>query len=113
MHTQNEIIEKIRADYEEKQPTKLDQLKALDKKVKRPADIFAYTYGSVASLVLGFGMCMAMKVLFDAMALGIVVGIAGIAMAASTYPLYKAILKARKKKYAQEVFELSDSILQA
>ena len=111
MNNQIKIIEKIRADYEERQPTKLDQLKALDKRVKRPADVFAYTYGSVAALVLGTGMCLAMKIIFNAMPLGIVIGLAGIAMAATTYPLYKAILKARKKKYAKDIFALSDSIL--
>lgn len=111
MNNEKKIVEKIRADYEERQTTKLDELKSLDKRVKRPADIFAYTYGVVGALVLGFGMCMAMQVLFSAMAWGIVIGVAGIAMVCTTYPIYKTILKTRKQKYAQEIFALSDSIL--
>ena len=33
-------INKIMEDYTTKQPTKLDQLKSLDRKVKRPATVF-------------------------------------------------------------------------
>ena len=36
------IVEKIRTQYTEKEHTSLDELKALDAKVKRPANVFAY-----------------------------------------------------------------------
>ena len=111
MTTEIKTIERIRASYEEKENTKLDELKDLDKKVKRPAQIFAYTYGSLSSLVLGTGMCLAMKVLGNSMALGIGVGVFGIALTISTYPIFKVILKRRKNKYASKIFELSDSLL--
>ena len=117
MTTEINTIEKIRESYTEKQPTKLDELKALDRKVKRPAEIFAYTLGTIASLVLGTGMCLAMQVigagLSFAMPLGIVVGVVGIALVSINYPLYKKILKDRKNKYAKQIFELSDSLLNA
>ncbi len=111
MKNELKTIERIRASYTEKEITKLDELKALDKKVKRPANIFAYVYGSLSSLVLGTGMCLAMKVIGDSMVLGIGVGLVGIALMFTTYPVYKAILKIRKKKHADEIFELSDSLL--
>ena len=104
-------LEKIRASYAEKEITKFDELKELDKKVKRPAQIFGYVYGSLSSLVLGTGMCLAMKVIGDSMALGIGVGFVGIALTLTTYPIFKAILKRRKNKYAKQIFELSDSLL--
>ena len=115
MTTEIKTIEKIRASYTEKEITKLDQLKQLDKKVKRPAQIFAYIFGSCSSLVLGTGMSLAMKVigasLSFAMPLGIGVGILGILLASINYPIYKAILKSRKNKYSNQIFELSDSLL--
>ncbi|MBR2989167.1 MAG: dihydropteridine reductase [Clostridia bacterium] len=115
MTTEMKTIERIRASYEQKEITKFDELKNLDKKVKRPAKIFAYIYGSLSSLVLGTGMCLAMKVigasLSFAMPIGIGVGLVGIALALSTYPIFKAILKRRKNKYAKQIFELSDSLL--
>ena len=111
MTTQTKIIEKIRSSYLEKEITKFDELKELDKKVKRPAQIFAYVYGSISSLVLGTGMCLAMKIIGDIMAVGIVVGLVGIALTLTTYPIFKAMLKRRKNKYAKQIFELSDSLL--
>lgn len=111
MTNEMKTIEKIRASYTEKETTKVDELKTLDKKVKRPAQIFAYVYGSLSSLVLGTGMCLAMKVIGNSMAVGIGVGIVGIALALTTYPIFKRILKARKDKYAKQIFELSDSLL--
>ena len=109
--TETKMIEKIRASYAEKEITKLDTLKELDKKVKRPAQIFAYVYGSLSSLVLGTGMCLAMKIIGSSMALGIVIGVAGIALMLTTYPIFKTMLKKRKNKYANQIFELSDSLL--
>lgn len=111
MKTQIETIERIRASYTEKEVTKLDELKQLDKKVKCPAQIFAYVYGSVSSLVLGTGMCLAMKIIGNSMALGIIIGVVGIALTLTTYPIFKAILKRRKEKYASQIFELTDSLL--
>ena len=54
--TKKEIyeIERIKRGYEEKQTTKLDELKALDSRAKLPALIFAYTFGIIGALVLAF-----------------------------------------------------------
>ena len=115
MTTEMKTIEKIRADYTEKETTKFDELKELDRRVKRPAEIFAYTLGSVSSLVLGTGMSLAMKVigttLSFAMPLGIGIGLVGLFLVSVNYPLYKRILQKRKNAYAKQIFELSDSLL--
>ena len=54
-------VEKIRAQYIEETRSDLDQLKALDAKVHRSANIFAYTYGSFSALIMGmqasFNLC--------------------------------------------------------
>lgn len=106
-------IEHIRDQYTGKSQTQLDELRALDKRVKRPAAVFAYIFGAVGSLVLGTGMCFAMKVIGDMMSVGIAVGLAGIAWVSLTYPIYKTVLKSRKKKYAAQILALSDHILNA
>ena len=115
MKSQETIIKNIRSDYEEKEVTEFDELKALDKKVKRPAKVFAYVYGSASSLVFGTGMCFAMKVLGAglsfAMPLGIGIGVVGMGLMAFAYPIYKAMMKSRKNKYSKRIFELSDSLL--
>lgn len=109
--TELKRVEKIRNQYTEREKTKLDEVKALDRKVKRPASIFAYVFGTIGALVLGTGMSLAMKIIGDLMALGIVVGVAGIAMVSLTYPMYKAILKSRKKKYSSKILELTNELL--
>ena len=109
--TEIQIANKIKDGYIEKPITKLDELKALDKKVKKPAKVFAYIFGTIGSLVLGVGMCFAMKVLGDIMAVGIVVGLLGILMVSINYPIYKHILKKRKSKYCSKVLQLSQEIV--
>ena len=111
------LVQKIRTQYTEKQHTELDELKALDAKVKKPANVFAYTYGSVSAIVMGTGMSLVMTEigaiigLASAMVPGIAIGVVGMGMALSTYPIYKGILSSRKKKYAPEILKLSEKIL--
>ena len=112
------LVQKIRTQYTEKQHTELDALKELDAKVKRPANVFAYTYGSVSAVVMGAGMSLVMTEigatigLASAMVPGIVIGVAGMGMALSTYPIYQRILNSRRKKYAPRIMELSEKLLQ-
>lgn len=111
------MIQKIRTQYTEKQITELDTLKRLDKKAKRPANIFAYVFGTVAALVMGFGMSLVMTELGDSLgidnelAVGTVIGVVGMIMAIINYSIYKGILGVRKKKYAKEIIALSDRIM--
>ena len=111
------LVQKIRTQYTEKQHTELDALKALDARVKRPANVFAYAYGSIGAIVMGAGMSLVMTEigtiigLANAMIPGIAIGVVGMIMALSTYPLYKKILSRRKKKYAPEILKLSEMIM--
>lgn len=111
-NNERQIVEKIRKEYEEKKVTKIDELKELDRRTKRPAKIFAYIFGSVGSLVLGSGMCLAMpEVIEGHMALGIGIGIVGIVMVSVNYFIYKTHLAARRRKVSSEIFKLSNEIL--
>lgn len=105
-------VEKVARRYKEKESTKIDELKTLDKKVNRPALIFAYIFGVLGSLVLGAGMCVAMKVILENLFyLGIVVGVIGIIMVCINYPIYQKILKVRKSKYSEQIIALSNELL--
>ena len=117
MKDQEFLVQKIRTQYTEKQHTELDELKALDAKVKKPANTFGYTYGSVGAIVMGAGMSLVMTDigsvvgLASAMVPGIAIGVVGLGMALTTYPIYKRILNSRKKKYAPEIMALSEKIM--
>ena len=104
-------VERIRLRYEQMELDKLHELKTLDKKVRRPALIFAYVFGIISALVLGVGMCFAMKIIGDLMILGIAIGIVGIVLVTVNYFIYKKFLNLRKEKYSDQIFELSDSLL--
>ena len=43
---------------------------------------------------------------------GILIGIVGLFMVVINYPIYKSILDARRKKYAEQIIEMSDKLLQ-
>ena len=111
------LVQKIRTQYTEKQHTELDALKELDAKVKNPANAFAYTYGSVSAIIMGAGMSLVMTEigaiigLTSALIPGIAIGVVGLGMALSTYPIYKGILNSRKKKYAPEILKLSEKLM--
>ena len=111
------LVQKIRTQYTEAKHTELDELKALDAKVKKPANVFAYIYGSVSAIVMGAGMSLVMTDigatigLASAMVPGIVIGIVGMGLALTTYPIYKRILNSRKKKFAPRILALSEKIM--
>ena len=112
-----EQAQKIRAQYMEKTPSELDALRELDAKVKRPANMFGYVFGSLSAVIMGAGMSLVMTDigaiigLVSAMIPGIAIGIAGMGMVLTTYPIYKKLLNGRKKKYAAEILKLSEKIM--
>ena len=118
MKNELDIIEKIRSRYtenKEKEVSKLEELKELDRKVKKPAKVFGYTFGAISSLVLGTGMSLAMKIIGTSisfvMPLGIGVGLIGILFMSLNYKFYKSILNKGIEKYGQRIIELSNAIL--
>ena len=65
MNTDKILAEKIASEYAPKKTNKLIALKKLDRKAKKTAEIFAYTFGIIGTLVLGTGMSFAMGVIGD------------------------------------------------
>lgn len=113
-NTEKVYAEQIAAEYSPKTTSKAVALRKLDNKVKKAPKIASITFGTVATLIFGTGMCLGMKVIgagtAAAMAVGIAIGVAGMALMAVNYPLYKKFLNARKKKYAFEIVELARQI---
>ncbi|MBR4290467.1 MAG: dihydropteridine reductase [Oscillospiraceae bacterium] len=110
MNTDKIWAESIAKDYAPKDSSKIVALKKLDNRAKLPAIIFTYSCGIISALVFGTGMCMAMKVIGNSMALGIIIGIIGMIGCAVNYPVYKKMLAKGKAKYAYEIVELAREI---
>ncbi len=111
------MAQKIRTQYMEKEATELDELRELDKKVKRPANAFAYIFGSISAIIMGGGMSLVMTDIgstigiTDPLIPGIIIGVVGMLMAIINYPIYNGILQSRKKKYADKILKLSEKIM--
>jgi len=112
------LVQKIKTQYIEKQHSALDELKALDKKVKRPANVFAYIFGSISAIIMGAGMSLVMTDISETVGIqnpmlyGIIIGVVGMILAIVNYPIYKGILGSRRKKYADKIIALSEKIME-
>lgn len=114
-------VKKIREKYTA--PTeaedKMDRLRRLDASVTNTAQAVALVFGVIGTLILGFGMSLVMTELAQslglsgnaAMFIGITVGIVGGILASLAYPIYTAIVKAKRKKIAPEIIRLSDELM--
>ena len=110
------LVQKIRTQYTEKQHTELDALKALDAKVRKPANVFAYVYGSIGAVVMGAGMSLVMTDMgaafgISSMVPGIIIGIVGMVIAIVNYHIYKNMLSKRKAAYSKQILELSEKLM--
>lgn len=110
MNTDKIYAESLAKEYAPKDASKVIALKKLDRKAKMPANIFAYTFGIIATLIAGVGMCLSMKVIGNSMPLGIVIGIIGFIGMGVNYPIYTKILEKSKQKYAFEIVQLAKEI---
>ena len=110
MNTDKIYAEHIANEYSNKKESKVIALKKLDRKAKRPAEIFAYSNGIIMSLVLGIGMCLSMKVIGSSFVLGIIIGIIGMIGIGINYPLYNKILNKSKEKYSYDIIRLANEI---
>ena len=114
MNTDKIYAEQLANEYAPKDTSKVAALRKLDAKAKRPANIFTYTFGIVAALIFGAGMCLAMGQIGSgstgSFVLGILVGIVGMAGMGANYPIYKKLLANGKQKCAFEIMELAKEI---
>ena len=98
---------------------KMTRLRRLDASATNTAQAVALVFGVIGTLILGFGMSLVMTELAEslgisgdaAMAIGIIVGIVGGVLASLAYPIYNAIVKAKRRKIAPEIIRLTDELM--
>ena len=114
MNTDKIYAEQLANEYAPKDTSKVVALRKLDAKAKRPAAIFTYTFGIIAALITGVGMCLSMNVIGSGttamFVLGVLIGIIGLVGMGINYPVYKKLLAKGKQKYAFEIIELAKEI---
>ena len=98
---------------------KMARLRRLDASVTNTAQAVALVFGIIGALILGFGMSLIMTDLAEflgleetvVMVVGVSVGIVGGILASLAYPIYNAIVKAKRKKIAPEIIRLTDELM--
>lgn len=103
-------LNSIRAKYAPKgsKPlTNLDKAKAIDAKVESKGTMAGLAVGIIGTLILGLGMSCVL--VWDKLALGILIGLAGLAGVAGAYPAYQRVIRTERAKAADEIMKLSEA----
>lgn len=112
-------IRKIRNKYtntvtEEDNMTKL---RRLDESVTSKATVISLVVGVIGTLIMGFGMSLIMTDIGNnlgtagALIVGIVLGVIGLGIACTAYPIYNHTVKKEREKIAPEIIRLTDELM--
>lgn len=88
---------------------KLARLKKLDGIVKAPARAVSIIMGIIGFCCFGFGMTMVLE--WQMVLWGAILGIVGLVLMGFAYTVHNKILAKRKKRYAEQILELSENLL--
>ena len=106
---QQEEVDSILQKYIPQTESPIEQLRRLDKRAEQTGNIASVALGVTGTMLLGVGMCCTLE-WTDYFILGIFIGLAGIALIAAAYPIYKTVTKKRREKIAPQIIELSKKI---
>ena len=107
---QQEEVEAIRKKYLPQEENKMETLRKLDRKAENPGSIAALVNGILGALVLGAGMSCCMVWAEQLFVVGIIVGIVGMIMVGTSYPMYKKITTKKRAQYAEQILALTNEL---
>jgi hypothetical protein len=106
----NAEVQAIRKKYLPREESKFEELMRLDAAVQSAGALESLCFGIGGALVFGLGLCFAMQVIGSGAlttALGVLLGILGIAGMVAAYPIYRKAFSDAKTKYAPRILELT------
>ena len=108
--SRNAEVEDIRRKYlpSVKTDERLEKLRTLDRKCERPGMWVSILIGIFGTVILIIGMILMFS--SERYALGILLGIAGLAVMSSALPVFGIITQKRRRRYAAAILKLSDEI---
>ena len=115
-------LKRIRDKYTEEpvgEESKLERLRRLDSGVTKKAQTISLIFGVIGTLVLGFGMSLAMTDLGEGlgmsgimpMTIGVSVGIVGAILVCLAYPVYNFVIRRERKRIAPEILRLTEDLM--
>lgn len=108
---EQEELKKIRSKYLPREEDKMETLRRLDGQAAKKATAAALSVGIVGALLLGLGMSCTMVWAGQWFLPGIIIGVAGIALAALAYPLYRRTLRKQRQRIAPQILRLTEEML--
>lgn len=104
---ENQEVLNIRKKYLPQEESKMEELMRLDRLVQSSGVMEALCAGIGGALVFGLGMCLAMKIIGNAMWLGILLGLIGAAGMLVAYPVYRRFFEKAKIQHTPRILELT------
>ena len=107
---ENAEVQAIRKKYLPKSESKLEELKRLDETVQASGMVESLCAGIGGALIFGLGLCLAMQVIGSGVftiALGVLLGIIGMAGMIVAYPIYRKVFSKTKARFAPRILELT------
>ena len=95
--------------YEGPENTVEDQIVAIDESIRKKASTKAIAIGIIGCLLLGVGMSLTM-VTSDFFALGIIIGIVGLAIVCANFPIYKRDLAKMRAAAKPQIMKLASKL---
>ena len=108
---EQEELKKIRQKYMPKEADKMEQLRSLDRSVTKKGTTVSLIVGIIGALILGLGMCCTMVWAVIWFIPGVVIGLAGLVVVGTAYPLYLHVTKKERAKIAPEILRLTDELM--
>ena len=110
-------VEEIRSAYLPKEEDKMTALRRLHAIPTQKAQAASLAVGVIGTLLLGTGMSLCMTDIGAALGnlaliIGIMIGLAGIALISAAYPVFNRVLKKERERIAPEILRLSDELIQ-
>ncbi len=110
---QKKEMEDIRRKYlpeaeKDRSADSLSRIKQIEARVENIGTVVALVIGLAGLLLLGLGMCGVLVWMDIWFIIGIPVGLVGIGVMATAYPIYLCVIKKLRKKYAPEVLSLTE-----
>ena len=107
---ENKEVREIRKKYLPKAEGKLEELKRLDRNVQLAGTMESLIVGISGYLVFGVGLCLAMHIIGNSFALGVVADIVGVAAMIAAYPVYRHISGKTKARLVPRILQLTDEL---
>lgn len=89
----------------------METLRRLDGQAAQKATMISIAIGVIGALIMGLGMSCCMVWAGVWFVPGIIIGIAGIALAAMAYPVYSRTLAKERARIAPEILRLTDELM--